>query len=340
MTLVSEISEFELISRLEKVLKSSGTVADAQIKLGIGDDAAVLTPQSKNQVISSDALVENVHFIYDQISMYNLGWKALASNYSDIAAMGCEPLAVSITLGVKKNQKIEDLENIYEGFGAITSKYGGSIIGGDIVKSKEFFISISVIGQNNQTSTLMRSNAVPGDLIIVSGEIGSSAAGLKLISDFDISLYENESEKSSKFLPFLTSHFKPEPQIELGGKILDCGITTCTDVSDGLLRDLSNICDSSKVSAIVNVDKIPTDTNLKSIFPNEWIQLCLSGGEDYQLLFTGNRNNIKQLQENATSQITIIGEITKISDTQISLVDNSNNKIKFDHKGWDHFKES
>ena len=340
MTLVSEISEFELISRLEKVLNSSSTVADAQIKLGIGDDAAVLTPQSKNQVISSDALVENVHFIYDQISMHNLGWKALASNYSDIAAMGCEPLAVSITLGVKKNQKIEDLENIYGGFCAITSTYGGSIIGGDIVKSKEFFISISVIGQNNQTSTLMRSKAIPGDLIAVSGEIGSSSAGLRLISDFDTSLYENEPDKSSKFLPFLTSHFKPEPQIELGKIILDCGIKTCTDISDGLIRDLSNICDSSKVSAIVNIDQIPTATNLKSLFPNDWDQFCLSGGEDYQLLFTGTLNKVKQIQKQSTSKITVIGEITKASDTKISLVDNANNQIKYEHKGWDHFKES
>ncbi|MAO75374.1 MAG: thiamine-phosphate kinase, partial [Chloroflexi bacterium] len=147
MTLVSEISEFELIARLENILKLSSNIPDAQIKFAIGDDAAVITPNSKNQVITSDALVENVHFIYNQISMYNLGWKSLASNYSDVASMGCDPLAVSITLGIKKNQQVEDLEKIYEGFTGITNKFGGSIIGGDIVKSNDFFISISVIGQ-------------------------------------------------------------------------------------------------------------------------------------------------------------------------------------------------
>ena len=122
--------------------------------------------------------------------------------------------------------------------------------------------------------------------------------------------------------------------------ILDCGIKTCTDISDGLIRDLSNICDSSKVSAIVNIDQIPTATNLKSLFPNDWDQFCLSGGEDYQLLFTGTLNKVKQIQKQSTSKITVIGEITKASDTKISIVDNSNNQIKYEHKGWDHFKES
>ena len=340
MTLVSEISEFELIARLENILKLSSNIPDAQIKFAIGDDAAVITPNSKNQVITSDALVENVHFIYNQISMYNLGWKSLASNYSDVASMGCDPLAVSITLGIKKNQQVEDLEKIYEGFAGITNKFGGTIIGGDIVKSNDFFISISVIGQNNHTSTLMRNDAKPGDLVVVSGELGSSAAGLKLISDFDRSLYENEADKSSKFIPFLTSHFKPEPQIALGRAILDFNITTCTDISDGLIRDLSNICDSSNVSSIVNIDKIPTDVNLKSIFPNDWIELCLSGGEDYQLLFTGTKNKISKIQKHTSSKLTIIGQITKRSDPKISLIDNENNTIKFSQKGWDHFKES
>ena len=254
--------------------------------------------------------------------------------------MGCDPLAVSITLGIKKNQQVEDLEKIYEGFTGITNKFGGTIIGGDIVKSNDFFISISVIGQNNHTSTLMRNDAKPGDLVVVSGELGSSAAGLKLISDFDRSLYENEADKSSKFIPFLTSHFKPEPQIALGRAILDFNITTCTDISDGLIRDLSNICDSSNVSSIVNIDKIPTDVNLKSIFPNDWIELCLSGGEDYQLLFTGTKNKISKIQKHTSSKLTIIGQITKPSDPKISLIDNANNTIKFSQKGWDHFKES
>ena len=145
MTKVSEISEFDLIARLETVLEQNVTPnAESKIQVAIGDDAAVIGNLDNLQVVTTDAMVDKVHFVSDEVDMRNLGWKSLAVNYSDIASMGCKPVYSVVTLGLRADISVEQLENLYLGFSDLLNIYGGELVGGDIVKSDTFFISITV----------------------------------------------------------------------------------------------------------------------------------------------------------------------------------------------------
>ena len=166
MTKVSEISEFDLISRLETILENNVTPnKDSKVELSIGDDAAVIGNLDNLQVVTTDAMVDKVHFVSDQVDMRSLGWKSLAVNYSDIASMGCKPIYSVVTLGLRADISVEQLENLYLGFSDLLNTYGGDLVGGDIVKSDTFFISVTVVGSTDKPETMQRKTAVPGDAI-------------------------------------------------------------------------------------------------------------------------------------------------------------------------------
>jgi thiamine-monophosphate kinase len=330
MTFVKDISEFDIINRLEKVLINNLSMTlPKDIKMSIGDDSAVITTDNGLQVISTDALVENVHFIYAQIPMADLGWKSIAVNYSDIAAMGCEPVASVVTLGLKPDQKIEDIEDLYLGFSKIINEYGGSLIGGDIVKSDTFFISITVIGKTNTGNTLTRANAIPGDVIAVTGHLGNSSAGYKLIN--------GNNAKNDINLEFIKAHNQPIPRIIEGITALECGITTGMDISDGLIKDLTKICVASDVAAEIYVDDIPVSNNLKTLFPDTWLDLVLGGGEDYELLLIGNRNLIQNINKREGIDLSIIGSIHE-GNSKVSVYNQKKEILDINLTGWDHFK--
>ena len=262
METVSSISEFELIRRLQDILDSHSAQENSlqNILLGIGDDATVAKIDSKIEVATTDTLVEGVHFTSESISMKDLGWKSLAVNLSDIAAMGCSPIYSLVTLGLKPDQTIKSLEDLYEGMAEISDSYGGKVVGGDIVRSETFFISVAIVGAPIDTLVMRRDKATYGDLVAVSGHLGCSAAGLRIIK-------ENLSFPSATEKHFTKSHFRPLPRIELGLSLARQGIKCAMDVSDGLLNDLSKICTASNVSATVSVSDLPVHEKQKSCFP-------------------------------------------------------------------------
>jgi len=333
MTDVSSISEFELIRRLDFVLAEEMTSISRQqnIVLGIGDDAAIIRPGVESQVITTDTMVDGVHFLMDSINMRNLGWKSLAVNYSDIASMGCTPSHSVITLGLTPTQRVEDLEDMYRGFSDLMKENGGEIVGGDIVRSGTFFISVTVVGESDSQNILRRDSAVPGDLIGVTGQLGCSAAGLEALASQD-------RERNPSNSHFISAHTRPIPRIAQGMTLRETGVSTAMDISDGLLADLGKLCAASDVGADIEIDLIPADSFLKKAYPGRWKELSVTGGEDYELLFTAGTEKIKELTAAGNLDFSVIGTITGSPKT-VRVFDGNEKEVIYQSGGWDHFRD-
>jgi len=303
-----------------------------EIIKGIGDDAAYWKSEDFGYCVTSDSLVENVHFKLMNFSADKLGEKAVAVNLSDIAAMGANPMGMLINLGVTNDITEKWINDFYDGITKLALKYNCPVIGGDIVKSEILNISVTCIGYKklnikNKNIFLTRESVNPGDLVYVSGYLGNSKAGLEILNLLKTDL--NDSE-----IYLINSHLTPVPRIELGIDLNEIGITSCIDISDGLLLDSSRLADSSIVNININSSMLPISGELKVIFPEEYKNYALGGGEDYELLFTAspnNQENIKKIAEKNELNLSIIGE-----------VNNGNGEIMLDGsltdpKGWDHF---
>ena len=303
-----------------------------QIIKGIGDDAAYWKSGDFGYCITSDTLVENVHFKLMYFSADKLGEKAVAVNLSDIAAMGANPMGMLINLGVTNNITEKWINDFYKGITKLALKYNCPVIGGDIVKSEILNITVTCIGNKksnikNKNIFLNRESLNPGDLVYVSGYLGNSKAGLQILNLLKTDLNDNE-------IYLKNSHLNPVPRIELGIDLNEIGITSCIDISDGLLLDSSRLAHASEVSININSAMLPISDQLKDAFPDAYQDFALGGGEDYELLFTSsakNKENIKKIAEKNELNLSIIGEV-KNGNGEI-MVDGS----LTDPKGWDHF---
>ena len=330
MLKVSDISEFDLINRLEHVLKKGATgIPGSYIETAIGDDAAVILPINSTQVVTTDTMVEDVHFKCDTTTMVELGWKAIAVNYSDIAAMGCLPIYSVITLGLKPDQFVQDIEDIYKGFTKISNSYGGEVVGGDVVKSDTFFISVTVVGQSSSGNILKRNNAKVGDLIGITGHIGCSSAGLEVLQGSNP--IDRETQKH-----LIKAHNTPKPKLHDGQILASHGIKTAMDISDGLINDLKKICESSGVGAQIKTQDLPIDEHLKRAFPERHLEFAVSGGEDYELLFTGSEETMRSLKDQLKIEFNLIGSIHE-GDPKVTVIDSEGAILDINEGGWDHF---
>jgi thiamine-monophosphate kinase len=314
--------EFDLIT---KYLKPLATTKES---LGLADDAAILQTKSK-LVISTDSLVEDIHFFKGDDPRI-LAQKALRVNLSDMAAMGATPRFYTLNLTLPQNFDESWLKDFCRGLKSDQKKYGVSLIGGDTTSHKNStIISITVFGEAKKP--LKRSSAKVGDLIFVSGNIGDSALALRVL------------QKKITFLDksFLQKYYLPEPQIELGkklGKVANSAI----DISDGLIADLSHLLKASKKSAAIFIDKIPLSQTVQKILkqnPAEFSAI-LSGGDDYQLLFTlpaNKRKKIDKIAKILNIKISEIGKITDSQDSLLSVLDKDGKDVSLDKKGFEHF---
>jgi thiamine-monophosphate kinase len=334
---VSKIGEFGLIRKL------AGQVAAAtdkrwkswrQLIVGIGDDAAVWHPRNSLQIVTTDSLVEGVHFSLKTTTWHELGWKAIAVNLSDIAAMGGIPMYALISLGLPPDTKVEDIQALYNGMIAVTEKFGVTIIGGDTVGSPVVFISVTVIGCASDATgkVLIRSAAKPGDKIAVTNALGASAAGLAML------------RRNLKFPPKATAelrraHLQPCPRIVEGQKLLACGVKAGMDISDGLVGDLTHICEMSRLGARLNIDLVPVSPVAEACFGDKALELALNGGEDYELLFTASARVIPRVKKALDCPVTVIGEITANNPGKVMLIDKAGSPIDLKRKGWDAFKK-
>jgi thiamine-monophosphate kinase len=335
---VSSVGEFGLIDRLAALL---GPREAGSLLMGIGDDAAVWRPTPGClTVATADSLVEAVHFDLRTTSWSDLGWKALAENVSDIAAMGCSPRYALIGLGVPAETHIDDLEALYAGLAECGKAFGCRIVGGDTVRSSQVVIHVTVIGESevaegDDRPILTRSAAVPGDLVAVTGPLGASAAGLRLLQA-GASLERDDEE-------LVKSHRRPLPRVGAGLRLVEAGVRCGIDISDGLLADLGHICERSGVYARIEAAQVPVHRAATARFGVAAIELALSGGEDYELVCAGSRDALAaasaRLVDDGEPPLVVIGSIIERSEESpmILVIDGEGHPIELPETGYRHF---
>lgn len=330
---ISDLGEFGVIERLSSYINSRKTDSpDAlgyRLLVGVGDDTAIWKPSSGIELATTDTMVEGVHFHQHTTSWYNLGWKVMASNASDIAAMGGFPLYAMVTLGLPPDTDVANVDELYIGILDLADKFHIKIVGGDMVRSSSVFITISLTGTTD-VPAMLRANAQSDDQIAITGQLGLSSAGLKLIQK------PMKPEIGSDHL--ITAHKTPYPLIDHGRILVSTGITTAMDVSDGLVDDLGKLCTASNVSARIDSARIPIDSSLKTIFPNEYMNMVLYGGEDYALIFCAPPHIMKCALSKLPNGGTVIGEILSGPSGQVSVIGTDGKEVKAERYGWDHYR--
>jgi len=328
---VSRLGEFGLIDLLNKMIKDAKiNKASSDLILGIGDDAAAWKGRGQFQLATVDTMVQGIHFTLETTTWEELGWKSLAINISDIAAMGGIPHYALVALALPYDAESENIAGLYKGMIEIARKYKVAIAGGNISRAPQVSITVTVLGSSPDSKILKRSAAKVGDTVAITGYAGSAAAGMEIL------------EKGLKFHTKTTRHLKnsflrPVPRVEEGRLLVRHGITTAIDTSDGLLADLRHICEASGVGAKVITDLIPINNMVKTGFKEKALELALGGGEDYELLFTGDARKIAGLKEDIKCPVTVIGDIIKSEPGKIELVDADGKPVKTRRTGWKHF---
>ena len=331
---ISDLGEANAIKRLRATIKERGVqgvdTLGYELLLGIGDDAAAWRPGHQiTELSTTDTVVEEVHFTRATTPWYDLGWKVMASNVSDIVAMGGIPVYALITLGLPPNLEVKALDLLYDGMLDIAKEYGFSIVGGDIVRSPVMFVSVALTGAT-QDPPILRSGAIPGHQVAVAGYLGSSAGGLKL-------LLQGEQSNQSTLRNLTEAHRKPRPRVTHGRTLAAEGVQAAIDVSDGLVGDLSKLCQESHVAAQINAHQIPVDPLLKQAFPDDYLSLALGGGEDYALLFTAPPETMKRVLPHLLPPVAVVGDITEGASGQVTVVDVSGRDVTPSYSGWDHY---
>jgi thiamine-monophosphate kinase len=339
---LSKLGEFGLISRFQSRLK----YRSSQVVQGIGDDCAVLSLDNGNyQVLTTDALVETVHFNLKTHTPEQLGWKTMAVNISDIAAMGGQPKFAVLSVGIPKSIPVDFLDRFYKGINQASQKYKVALVGGDTVASpKHLFINLALLGETLKKKVFTRSGARPGDGIFVTGTLGDSALGLKILEAPGKKWKGSEAHKKKLIL----RHLKPEPRVEMANWLAKSKykVTSMLDISDGLAQDLGHILKAGKVGAELWESAIPISKPLtKYSFINglSALQLALNGGEDYELLFTMAPEDVNNLGIESITKVnqpvTQIGEITAKRDIRL-ISNDGRSKILQRPTGFNHFKRN
>lgn len=339
---VSELGEFGLIERLKDELGSQDKAKavlgpHSQLLLGIGDDAALWKSPSTAQLATTDTMVAGIHFPEEGIGWRDLGWKVMAANVSDIAAMGGRPEFALATLGLPADFLVEDVVAIYKGMAEAGREYGVLIAGGDMVRSQQVVLTVALLGQASQDprgepQVLSRDCAGAGDLIAVSGTLGNSAGGLR-------SIVEGKATTHATADFLRRAHLRPRPHVDLGQSLIRGGIRCAIDISDGLAQDLRHVCEASKLSATVRLRDLPLSDHLRRAFPDEATEMAVSGGEDYELLFTGPANLVDRIRGRFAIPITVIGVMEESGEHRVRFVDDMGAEVSFAKGGWDHFAD-
>lgn len=289
--------EFSLINKIRREIgkKQSGVIT------GIGDDTAVLkVSQDKHILFTCDCLAENIHFSSDYAKPTDLGWKALAVNASDIAAMGGIPKYAVISIILNKKISEKWVIQLYKGFKEFIKQYPLSLVGGNVARSdSSIVIDIAMLGEVKKNKFIKRSGARVGDLIVVTGTLGDSKAGMEIF----------KKRRKNSFL--CKRHLRPVPRLkEIKNIISKIKLNSMIDISDGLTQDLFHILKESKVSAKLYKGKMPTSPQLEKFAGEKAINYALAGGEDYELLFTLSKKEAKKLPSKINeTPLTIVGEI-------------------------------
>ncbi|HLF07912.1 MAG TPA: thiamine-phosphate kinase [Dehalococcoidia bacterium] len=328
---IAELGEFGLIERVAALAPPP----NAKLIVGIGDDAAVWRDGDRVQLATTDALVEGVHFRRDTTSWRDLGWKALAVNLSDIAAMGGRPDYALITLGLPPDVAVADVEEFYRGLGEAAERWGVSLAGGDMARAPCVMVIGALIGSpgagpDGAPAWLLRSAAQPGDAIAVTGSLGASRAGLEALAS---------GHAGERVALLIAAHHRPQPRVEEGAALLALGVRCGMDISDGLFADLGHICRASGVAARVEAPLMPVHPALEALFPERALAWALTGGEDYELLIACPGPLLREAQRRGLP-LSRVGAIEDGPAGRVTVVDAAGRPMDVGSGGWDHFREA
>jgi thiamine-monophosphate kinase len=328
---LSKLGEFGLIERIR-----SATPQGHGVRVGIGDDAAWLECRSPTFLLTTDLLVEGIDFKLEWSTFYSLGYKILAVNLSDIAAMGGLPSYLTLSLGIPSDFTTEDLDQFYRGVRFLARRSGVSLVGGDVSAAARFFISAALIG-HCPTAPVPRSGARPGDDLYVTGTLGDSALGLDLIK-------KKQRRGSRGAVAYLVRrHQFPTARLKAGALLARRRLARAMiDVSDGLLQDLTHLCKASAVGAEVRENALPLSTAYKALAGRKGAVHALVGGEDYELLFSvrpRDKRRLEKIKRRLGVPITRIGRCLPAGQG-IKLIDGHGRLASFSFTGYDHFKSN
>ncbi len=337
-TKLEEIGEFGLIKQLTQNIELKNNT----IK-GVGDDAAVINPTAGNiTLVSTDLLLEGIHFDLSYFPLKHLGYKAVSVNASDIYAMNGTPKQITVSVGMSSKFSVEAIAEIYEGIQLACEKYKIDLVGGDTTASKQgLIISITAIGEANENEVVYRNGAQEFDLICVSGDLGGAYAGYQLLEREKRVFIDNPQMQ-----PDLAGHdyilerqLKPEARKDIIEffKAMEIQPTSMIDVSDGLASELFHIAEQSKVGVTIYEDKIPIDAttyNMARELDLDPTLTALSGGEDYELLFTIKQSDYNKLENHP--DFTVIGHVTK-AEEGLHMISKGGQKHALKAQGWKAF---
>ena len=337
-TEISELGEFGLI---DKISESARVALPSTIK-GIGDDASVHDAGDKYVLLSTDLLIESIHFDLAYMPLQHLGYKAIAINVSDIAAMNGTPKQMTVSMALSNRFSVEAVDTFYEGVKAACDEYNVDLVGGDTTASPSgLMISVTAMGECDEERTVYRSGAKKNDIICVTGDLGGALVGLQIL--------EREKQEflvNSEMKPKLDDYdyivgrqLRPKARMDIIHELADAGIspTSMIDVSDGLTSELFHICKQSGVGFSIYEDKLPIDKQTFetaaefSLDPNA---CALNGGEDYELLFTVKQEDLDKIQK--LDDVSTIGYMHNKEKGRV-LVTSGNQVIELEAKGWKHF---
>lgn len=339
LTPISQYGEFGLIKHLTEKF----SFENPSTETSIGDDAAVIDPAGQKVVLTTDILAEGVHFNLGYVPLKHLGYKAVVVNLSDIAAMNAVPTQILVSLAISNRFPVEALEEIYEGIALACKHYKVDLVGGDTTSSTSGLVmSITAIGLENSENIVRRNTAKESDLLVVTGDLGGAYAGLQIL-EREHSVYlanPNMQPEMEGFDYILQRQLKPEARTDIKKTLeeLDVLPTSMIDVSDGLSSEILHLSDQSKVGFRLYEEKIPMDS--LTISTAEELNLnpvmcALSGGEDYELLFTISPNDFDKIKNHP--DFTIIGHAVDLSQGNYLVARGSNELVAFNAQGWDAF---
>jgi thiamine-monophosphate kinase len=339
-TSLSQLGEFGLIDHLTNQFE----IIQASTLKGIGDDAAVLDFADKKAVISTDLLIEGVHFDLAYMPLKHLGYKAVVVNVSDICAMNAKPTQITVSVAVSNRFPLEALEELFAGIALAAKAYKVDVIGGDTTSSqKGLILSITAIGEASADELVYRNGAKVNDLLVVSGDLGAAYMGLQVLERekqvFQVNPHSQPDLEAYSYL--IERQLKPEARTDVRTLLhaLEINPTSMIDISDGLSSEILHLCKQSAVGCNLYEDKLPLDPQLISVceeFQLDSTTVAINGGEDYELLFTIKMDDFDKLKGNPN--FTIIGHMVEAAEG-MHLITRANTKIPLKARGWNALTE-
>ncbi|SHG86917.1 thiamine-phosphate kinase [Winogradskyella jejuensis] len=340
-TPLSELGEFKLIEHLTAQFK----INHKSTVLGIGDDAAILNPSKKQIVVTTDLLVEGVHFDLSYVPLKHLGYKAVMVNISDVCAMNANATQITVSIAVSNRFPLEALEELYAGIETAARLYNVDVVGGDTTSSTSgLIISITAVGEVEEDKVVKRSGAKPNDLLVVTGDLGGAYMGLQVLErEKEVFKVNPQNQPDLSMYTYIVERqLKPEARKDIVDllKELDVKPTSMIDISDGLSSEIIHICKQSNVGVDLYENKIPLDPQVISTceeFNIDSTTIALNGGEDYELLMTISQEDFPKIKGNPN--LTVIGYMTE-AERGMHLITRAETKVPIIAKGWKSFNEN